>query len=97
MCLQNHVRLIFKEAFTKLKSGGIFFICELHPFKQYLGGRANFLDNEQIIEPNAFTHHISDYIDTATIQGFELLELKEWFDGATFGEVPRLLSLVFSK
>jgi hypothetical protein len=42
-------------------------------------------------------HHISEYIDMAINNGFQLLELKEWFDAATENEVPRLISFVFEK
>lgn len=34
---------IFKKSYQKLKQKGLFFICELHPFKQYLGTKARFL------------------------------------------------------
>jgi ubiquinone/menaquinone biosynthesis C-methylase UbiE len=33
---------IFSEAYKKLVAEGLFFISELHPFKQYLGSKAKF-------------------------------------------------------
>ncbi|MFB0908251.1 MAG: class I SAM-dependent methyltransferase, partial [Spirosomataceae bacterium] len=33
---------VFKQAFQKLKDGGLFFVSELHPFKQYAGSKARF-------------------------------------------------------
>lgn len=38
---------IFSEAFRVLVKGGYLFICELHPFKQYLGTQANFQRNQE--------------------------------------------------
>jgi hypothetical protein len=42
-------------------------------------------------------HHISEYIDTAKNNGFQLIELKEWFDESSENEIPRLISFVFKK
>ena len=88
---------IFTEAFTKLKPKGLFFISELHPFKQYLGTKARYEDEDSIKELTTFTHHISEYINSAKRNNFKLLELKEWFDNETETKVPRLISFVFQK
>ncbi|NJW54852.1 class I SAM-dependent methyltransferase, partial [Salinimicrobium oceani] len=42
------LELIFSEAARALKRNGKFYICELHPGKQYAGGRANFDTSEGI-------------------------------------------------
>ena len=88
---------IFRQANKKLKENGIFFISELHPFKQYTGSKARFETDAGMVELKVFTHHISDYIKSAESNGFELLELNEWFDETTQNEIPRLISFVFRK
>ena len=45
------ISFIFSEAFRVLVRGGYFFLCELHPFRQYRGAKANFQRNQEII-PN---------------------------------------------
>ena len=90
----NH---IFSQANKKLVDHGIFFICELHPFKQYLGSKAKYETDSGIEELTVFAHHISDYIENAGDNGFELLELKEWFDNKSKKDIPRLISFVFRK
>ena len=44
-----------------------------------------------------FTHHLTDYMDSANDNGFELLETREWFDDQMREEVPRLIYLLFRK
>lgn len=90
----NH---IFNQASQKLKENGIFFISELHPFKQYLGSKARFETESGVEELKVFIHHISDYLNSAEKNDFELLELDEWFDGNSEKEIPRLISFVFRK
>ncbi|MCG8576921.1 MAG: class I SAM-dependent methyltransferase [Flavobacteriales bacterium] len=90
----NH---IFGQAFNKLKVNGLFFICELHPFKQYVGSKAKYESENGIEELTVFTHHISDYIENAERNNFELLEIKEWFDEKPKKDIPRLISFVFKK
>jgi ubiquinone/menaquinone biosynthesis C-methylase UbiE len=90
----NH---IFNQANLKLTENGMFFISELHPFKQYTGSKAKYETENGIEELEVYTHHISDYLDNAKINGFELLEIKEWFDEKSEKETPRLISFVFRK
>jgi len=54
---------IFSQAFKKLRPGGIFFVCELHPEKQYAGSKARFKTEEGTNVLEVYTHHISDYLD----------------------------------
>jgi ubiquinone/menaquinone biosynthesis C-methylase UbiE len=88
----NH---IFSQANQKLVENGIFFISELHPFKQYVGSKAKYETENGIEELKVYIHHISDYVDNAENNGFELLELKEWFDEKSKKVIPRLISFVF--
>lgn len=90
----NHV---FSQANQKLMENGIFFISELHPFKQYIGSKAKYETENGVEELKVFTHHISDYVENAEINGFYLLEIKEWFDEKSEKEIPRLISFVFRK
>ncbi len=90
----NHV---FCQANQKLKRNGIFFISELHPFKQYLGSKAKFETENGVEDLKVFIHHISDYVDNARNNDFELLEINEWFDDKSENEIPRLISFVFRK
>jgi ubiquinone/menaquinone biosynthesis C-methylase UbiE len=94
--IQN-LNFIFNQAYLKIKINGIFFINELHPFKQYSGSKARF-DSEkgtEILE--VYTHHISDYINAAKENGFKLEEIYEQFDDFKKNEIPRLISFIFRK
>lgn len=88
---------IFKQAFSKLKPNGLFFICELHPFKQYTGTKARFETENGIEELEVYTHNISEFTSIAFKNGFKLLELNEWFDDLNEYKIPRLVSFVFQK
>jgi len=96
----EHIRdlnLIFKKASEVLKDNGQFYICELHPFKQYSGSKAKFNDGTTIQELEVYTHHITDYTDAAIQNGFDLLQIKECFDLNKNEGVPRLINFIFSK
>ena len=86
---------IFKEAVRALKRGGKFYLCELHPLKQYNGSRAKFETGEGLQQPDAFVHHISDYLAAAKKEGFKLLDLDEHFDDREKENIPRLISFLF--
>lgn len=90
----NH---IFNEAYKKLSENGIFFISELHPFKQYSGSKAKYETKNGTKELEVYIHHISEYTDKAKNNRFKLLEVKEWFDDDNKNGVPRLVSFVFKK
>ena len=93
----SDLNFIFSEGFKKLKPEGKFFICELHPFKQYSGSKAKFEKENGIMELEVYTHHVSEYINAATSNGFKISELKEWFDNDDKTDIPRLISFVFEK
>ncbi|MDP5120942.1 MAG: class I SAM-dependent methyltransferase [Spirosomaceae bacterium] len=88
---------VFGQVYQKLQSGGIFFISELHPFKQYAGSKARFETDNGTQVLQTYTHHISDFLNAAQENNLKLIELNEWFDEKTNGEIPRLISFVFSK
>lgn len=88
---------IFKEAYRTLKKDGLFFISELHPFKQYTGSQARYETDEGLQKVDAYIHHISEYLTEAEKSNFTLLEIKEWFDQQSDHQIPRLISFVFQK
>jgi ubiquinone/menaquinone biosynthesis C-methylase UbiE len=89
--------LIFSEAFRCLVEGGQFFICELHPSKQYQGTKANFYTEQEKVEITAFLHHLSDFFEAGINCGFTLKEFKEWWHPKDQNKIPRLVSFVFEK
>ena len=90
-----NLNFIFNQAYQKLKENGLFFISELHPFKQYSGSKARYETENGTEELEVYTHHISDYLNAAKNNNFELLEINEWFDTTPEKGIPRLISFVF--
>jgi ubiquinone/menaquinone biosynthesis C-methylase UbiE len=88
---------IFSEAAKALQSGGLFYICELHPYKQYSGSKARFETSEGLQVLDCFVHHLSDYTTAALQSGFTITALQEWFDDNNRGGTPRLISFLFQK
>ncbi|MDQ6833187.1 MAG: methyltransferase domain-containing protein [Chloroflexota bacterium] len=86
---------VFAEAARTLAPAGHLFICELHPFKQYLGSKAAFQRDEACIEPPTFVHHVSDFLDAAARAGFILNSFKEWWHDDDQQTLPRLVSFMF--
>jgi malonyl-CoA O-methyltransferase len=93
----DDLTFVFTEAARVLAPAGHMFICELHPFKQYMGGRAGFQGDQGRIEPPAFVHHISDFLDAATAAGLTLISFKEWWHDDDQHAPPRLASFMFRK
>ncbi len=93
----SNLDFIFSEANKSLSDKGLFYICELHPFKQYAGSKAIFEINSEIVKLETYVHHISDYLESAVKSNFKLLELNEWFDDEEKTGLPRLVSFVFKK
>ena len=88
---------IFAQANQTLKKNGRFFVSELHSFKQYTGSKAQYETDTGTQELEVYVHHISEYIDHAKSNGFQFVELKEWFDENSENDLPRLISFVFQK
>lgn len=91
------LHFIFNQANKKLNKDGIFFVSELHPFKQYLGSKAKFESENGQQELETFVHHISEYLNVSKENGFDLVELKEWFDEENENGIPRLIGIVLRK
>jgi malonyl-CoA O-methyltransferase len=88
---------IFSEVRRVLVNGGRFFLCELHPFRQYQGTQARFQRGEQLTHITGFLHHITDFLHAAQTNELKLLKLDEWWHEEDQGKPPRLISFVFSK
>ena len=88
---------IFSEAARVLQNKGRFFINELHPFKQYEGKKARFYKDEETIEVDAFVHHISDYVNTARLNGLQLIKLDEYWHEEDQNKPPRIISFLFER
>jgi malonyl-CoA O-methyltransferase len=89
------LNFIFSEASRVLCEGGRFFICELHPFRQYLGTQARFQRADETKQIAAFTHHITDFTKAALANELRLSEMKEWWHEKDEGKPPRLISFLF--
>src|SRR5437899_10891787 len=96
----EHIRylsFIFAEAFRVLVAQGRFFVCELHPARQYEGKQATFQRNGTMTATEAFVHHLTDFTDAANDRGFSLLSMKEWWHEEDRNKPPRLVSFMFEK
>jgi ubiquinone/menaquinone biosynthesis C-methylase UbiE len=91
------LNFIFAEATRLLTTGGHFYICELHPYKQYSGSKARFETEEGTQVLQCFVHHVSDYTNAAVKNGFIIETAEEWFDNDDRSHPPRLLSFLFRK
>jgi ubiquinone/menaquinone biosynthesis C-methylase UbiE len=98
--LLEHIKdldVVYSQAYETLKPGGLFFVSELHPFKQYLGSKARYDINGVTKELETYTHHTSEYLTTAARRGFNLVEFNEWFDGSNEENIPRLIGILLRK
>ena len=93
----SNINHIYEQASSVLKSGGHFYVGELHPCKQYKGVKANFERNENIYEIESFIHNVSDFFKAGSMNGFNCIDLSEWFDEEGSENMPRLLSLLYKK
>ncbi len=88
---------VFDQANKKLKQGGLFYVSELHPFKQYSGSKAKFENENGLQELETYVHHVSEYLTVAKNHGFEMVEFNEWFDDQDIKKIPRLIGIVWEK
>jgi ubiquinone/menaquinone biosynthesis C-methylase UbiE len=93
----ENIDFVFNQANAKLKKNGLFYIGELHPFKQYAGTKARFeTENGQFVL-ECFTHHLSDYFAAANKNGFDCVNINEWFDDNDRTSIPRILTMIFKQ
>lgn len=88
---------IFREVFRSLQNGGRFYISELHPFRQYQGGRARYKQDGQLIEVAAFVHHVSEFLQAAATSNLTLESFNEHWHVDDHGKPPRLATFLFKK
>jgi ubiquinone/menaquinone biosynthesis C-methylase UbiE len=93
----ENLDFIFQQAKEHLKENGHFYLCELHPFKQYTGSKARFEMETGTQVLQCYTHHISDYLKAAERNELRLVQLNEWFDKNDVTTVPRLISFLFKR
>ncbi len=93
----ENIDFIFWEVSKKLVSGGMFYLCELHPYRQYLGKKAHFSLESRLYEPEVFIHHLSDYYNAAEKNNLQVSQIREWFDENNTKGIPRLISFIFDK
>ncbi|HEY6975407.1 MAG TPA: class I SAM-dependent methyltransferase [Chitinophagaceae bacterium] len=93
----ENIDFVFKQANLVLKRNGLFYVGELHPFKQYQGSKARFDTDKGVFELNCFVHNISDFFEAGKNNNFECIDIKEWFDNDDKTTIPRLLMMLFRK
>jgi len=93
----RNLQPVFAEAARVLVNRGQLFVCELHPYRQYQGVVANYRNNGQLTQIQAFVHHLSDFLETACHCGFSLKALQEWWHEKDKEKPPRLVSLLFER
>jgi|SRR4030095_68772 len=93
--IQN-IEFVFEQASQTLSRGGLFYIGELHPYKQYQGIKARFETDSGLVTLDCFTHHMSEYMAAATNNKLSCLSLKEGFDDND-QLLPRIVSFLFQK
>jgi malonyl-CoA O-methyltransferase len=94
----EHVRElepVFAQAARCLAKHGTVFVSELHPFRQYLGGKARFTAGDATHEIDAFVHHVTDFTGAAAANGLQLASLREWWHDEDAGKPPRLVTFEF--
>ena len=94
----ENLQFIFAEAARVLAPGGHFFVCELHPFRQYQGTKASFRrEHEAHIIIDAFVHDVTEFIEAALNGKLSLESIKEWRHEEDRGKPPRLISFLFKR
>ncbi len=88
---------IFQKVADSIVGGGYVFIGELHPFRQYKGSKAQFETEKGIHTVSCYTHHISDFVQTALKYHFRIVDINEHFDKGDRNRLPRILSLWLKK
>ncbi|HKB84562.1 MAG TPA: class I SAM-dependent methyltransferase [Ignavibacteriaceae bacterium] len=90
----NH---IFHQASAFLRPGGLIYVGELHPYKQYLGTKARFETEEGLQVLKCCTHNVSGFVQSAINNGLEINLMDEFFDEGDKTITPRLLTILLKK
>ncbi|MGA9118155.1 MAG: class I SAM-dependent methyltransferase [Bacteroidota bacterium] len=93
----ENIGFVFSEAARTLESHGSFFVCELHPCRQYEGKKATFQREDRKIMIPSFVHHLSDFLGAAERNALTLEKIDEWWHEKDRDAPPRLVSFSFVK
>lgn len=93
----ENLQHIFEEASNLLVGGGVLYIGELHPFKQYAGSKAKFETEDGVQVVQCYNHHVSDFTNAAKENGLVVLDISEYFDNDDRTTIPRILTMLFAK
>lgn len=91
----HDLNAVFAEAACNLAPEGEFFLCELHPFRQYEGTQANFTREGETTAIPSFVHHISEFLQSAAANGFTLSRFDETWHAEDARRPPRLAAFFF--
>ncbi len=88
---------VFQKVAKVTKTDSFVYVGELHPFKQYSGSKARFdtEEGQQIV--TCFNHNISDFTQAAKNNGFDVVDVQEYFDDNDRTSIPRILTLLLKK
>ena len=88
---------IFQNVSNLLAPGGHVYVGELHPFKQYSGTKARFETENGLQIVPCFTHHVSEFVESAKNFGLAITDVNEYFDDNDKQSIPRILTMLFNK
>lgn len=88
---------IFRKSSGVIKQGGYVYIGELHPFRQYNGTKARFIKDNNTHVLKCFNHSVSDFIQPVLKYGFEISDLREYYDDKDRAGIPRILAILLRK
>jgi ubiquinone/menaquinone biosynthesis C-methylase UbiE len=93
----ENIDFVFTQAARCLNKGGLLWVCELHPFRQYDGTKARIVREGTTTLVDAYMHHVSDFTRAAKHSGLTLEQLQEHWHADDAGKPPRLLALMLRK
>ncbi len=93
----ENLEAVFNQLASITKKGSVIYVGELHPFKQYAGSKARFETETGTQVVTCFNHHITDFTNAASANGFKLIQVEEQFDEGDRNQLPRILNLLFEK
>lgn len=96
----EHLAPVFREAARVLRRAGTLFVAELHPMRQLLGRKAEYVDpaTGRLALIDAHLHDTAEYVRAGLDAGLALEDLGEWRDEpADRAAPPRLISLRFKR
>lgn len=91
---------VFAEARRVLGPGGIFYLSELHPWRQWRGSQARIVEQGKTRLVEAYLHNTADYLQAAVATGFSLVAIEEPIEAGRVIDAqnpPRLLTLLFQR